>query len=71
MSNKADVKRVVHTFFADLTQSPKTTGADASALPWEQRGKQQLDPFGLQQGRNGPATCQDEQDMLMQMDHHA
>ena len=49
-------------------QSPGTTSADASALPWEQRGKQQLDPFDLQQGRNGPATCQDEQDMLMQMD---
>ena len=37
-------------------------------MAWEQRGKEQLDPFHLQQGRNGPATCQDEQDMLMQMD---
>ena len=34
----------------------------------KKKGKQQLDPFDLQQGRSGPATCQDEQSMLMQMD---
>ena len=42
--------------------------ATPSAMPWEGVGKQELDPFDLQPGHDGPATCQDEQDMLLQMD---
>ena len=38
-------------------------------MPWEERGKKVLGPFDLQQGQLGPATCKDEQDMLLQMDY--
>ena len=55
------------TYFAGLMKSPEWTDLDVS-LPWEERGKRQLDPFDLQQGQSGPATCQHEQDMLSQMD---
>ena len=68
VSDKANVKRTVLEYFADLMQYLETTSDDENALPWQEKGKQQLDPFDLQQGRNGPATCQDEQNMLMQMD---
>ena len=67
VSDKADIKRAVHGYFAGLMKSPEVTDQDVT-LPWEERGKRQLDPFDLQQGQNGPATCQHEQDMLSQMD---
>lgn len=49
-------------------RSPMQANATPSGMPWEERGKRGLDPFDLQPGHNGHATCQDEQDMLLQMD---
>ena len=64
-----DVKRAIQDYFVSLMLKPTQRDADLGAMPWEERGKQGLDPFDLQWGQHGPATCRDEQDMLLQMDN--
>ena len=68
LTDRVDVKRAVQDYFVSLMQKPKQGDTDLGAMPWEERGKKGLDPFVLQQGQHGPATCRDEQDMLLQMD---
>ena len=61
------VKKAVHEFFTQLMQPPNMADQQ-QAFPWEIRGKGQLDPFDLQEGHAGRATCEDEVNMLRQMD---
>ena len=67
-TDRVDVKRAVQDYSVSLMQKPKQGDTDLGAMPWEERGKKGLDPFELQQGQHGPASCPDEQDMLLQMD---
>ena len=62
------VRKAVQDYFTDLMQEPSCGEGQSAAFPWEARGKGQLDPFDLRAGRHGHATCQDEHNMLYQMD---
>ena len=65
-SDGPEIRRDVHSYFTNLMQEPKLAADPVGAPPWEQRGHQQLDPFQLYQ--SGGACCQDELNMLQQMD---
>ena len=68
-TDRVDVKIAVQEYFVLLMQKLKQGDADPGAMPWEERGQKGLEPFDLQQGQHGPATCRDEQAMLLQMDN--
>ncbi len=60
------IRRVVQAYFTELMSEPHTAADPSSTPPWENRGQKQLDPFKLHQ--SGNACCQDELNMLQQMD---
>ncbi len=65
-SGGPEVRRVVQSYFTELMKEPHSAIDPSTAPPWERTGQQQLDPFQLHQ--SGNACCQDELDMLQQMD---
>ncbi len=60
------VRRVVQAYFTELMKEPHTAADPSTTPPWENRGQKQLDPFKLHQ--SGNVCCQDELNMLQQMD---
>ena len=43
-----------------LLKAPPPPPPPGASLPWEVRGKHQLDPLDLQTGNHGAAACQDD-----------
>ena len=61
-----EVRKVVQSYFTELMHAPQSVQGSTATPPWERTGQEQLDPFVLHQ--SGGACCQDELNMLQQID---